>query len=75
MLCLVYYQSNWKRKLQVVLQSQTDVLILHLSCNNDTGRVRERHRNERPLASSHTDDCFIVKRDLQNQKEATCKGT
>ncbi|KAL7840682.1 hypothetical protein AOLI_G00260050 [Acnodon oligacanthus] len=33
----------------------------------ETGRVTERHRSGRPLATSHTDDCFIVNSALRNQ--------
>uniref|UniRef100_A0A672MYD0 Transposase Tc1-like domain-containing protein n=1 Tax=Sinocyclocheilus grahami TaxID=75366 RepID=A0A672MYD0_SINGR len=33
----------------------------------ETGRVTERHRSERPLATSHADDSFIVNSALWNQ--------
>lgn len=36
-------------------------------CNGKTGRVRERHKSGCPLATSHTDDCFIVNSALWNQ--------
>uniref|UniRef100_A0A667WJH9 Transposase Tc1-like domain-containing protein n=1 Tax=Myripristis murdjan TaxID=586833 RepID=A0A667WJH9_9TELE len=33
----------------------------------ETGRVTERHRSGRPLATSHTDDRFIVNSALRNR--------
>jgi len=35
--------------------------------HRETGRVTERHRGECPLATSHTDDCFIVNNALRNR--------
>ncbi|MED6232706.1 hypothetical protein ATANTOWER_001310 [Ataeniobius toweri] len=35
--------------------------------NRETGRVTKRHRSGRPLATSHTDDGFIVNSALRNQ--------
>ena len=35
--------------------------------HRETGRVTERHRSGRPLATSHADDGYIVNNALRNQ--------
>uniref|UniRef100_A0A3Q3XEF2 Uncharacterized protein n=1 Tax=Mola mola TaxID=94237 RepID=A0A3Q3XEF2_MOLML len=35
--------------------------------HRETGRVTERHRSGRPLATSHADGCFNVNSGLRNQ--------